>query len=425
MAGKLDKIIGRQSNRKAWIDGTHRTVSPTETVERVLRIAPVLGITRVANVTGLDHIGIPVVMVTRPNSRSISVSQGKGLTLDAAKASGLMESVESYSAEGISLPLKLGSYEELRYSHGSLTVEDLGRCASSFFEPHSRMLWVEGVDLHSFEPMLVPYELVHLDLTLQSRPGSGEFPISSNGLASGNSTAEALSHALCELVERDANARWQELPERSRDETVVDLSSFHDANTEELLRLFSAAKMKVIVWDLTSSFGIPSFRCVIVDSEDDPLRPLFAGAGMGSHPTRNIALARAMTEAAQSRLTMIAGSRDDARRAYYHQFRNRDVLQRTRTLIGSATPTRRAEDIPNFQSEDIADDLAFELTCLGGIGPIVVLDLTHPALGIPVMRVVAPQLRGLNAQLSPVVVEESADAATVLSPGLSREVAAP
>ncbi len=55
----------------------------------------VMGISRVTNVTGLDTVGIPLVMVCRPNSRSISVSQGKGCDLDAAKASGVMESVET------------------------------------------------------------------------------------------------------------------------------------------------------------------------------------------------------------------------------------------------------------------------------------------------------------------------------------------
>jgi len=52
-----------------------------------------MGITRVANVTGLDHVGIPVVMACRPNARGLAVSQGKGLTLDAAKASAVMESI--------------------------------------------------------------------------------------------------------------------------------------------------------------------------------------------------------------------------------------------------------------------------------------------------------------------------------------------
>ena len=64
---------------KALRRGTHRSASLNATLKRVLRLAPVMGITRVANVTGLDSVGIPVVMVCRPNSRSVAVSQGKGI----------------------------------------------------------------------------------------------------------------------------------------------------------------------------------------------------------------------------------------------------------------------------------------------------------------------------------------------------------
>ena len=77
------------STTKAYLRGTHRQRPPAETVARVRQLMPVMGITRVANVTGLDFVGVPVVMVTRPNSRSLAVSQGKGLDLDTAKASGL------------------------------------------------------------------------------------------------------------------------------------------------------------------------------------------------------------------------------------------------------------------------------------------------------------------------------------------------
>src|SRR5947209_7315915 len=86
---------------KGFRAGTHRVISPAETCARVRPLMPVMGITRIANITGLDSIGIPVVMVCRPNSRALAVAQGKGLDLDAAKASGLMESVESYHAERI------------------------------------------------------------------------------------------------------------------------------------------------------------------------------------------------------------------------------------------------------------------------------------------------------------------------------------
>lgn len=103
--------------RKTFRKGTHRVISPEETFYSFSRFMAAMGITRIANVTGLDSIGIPVVMVCRPNSRSLSVSQGKGLDLPLAKVSGLMETVEQYHAERIHLPLKFGSYEGLRYTN--------------------------------------------------------------------------------------------------------------------------------------------------------------------------------------------------------------------------------------------------------------------------------------------------------------------
>ncbi len=53
-------------------DGTHRTVEPERTLERLQPTLPRIGVTRVAVITGLDVVGIPVVMVCRPNGRSLS-----------------------------------------------------------------------------------------------------------------------------------------------------------------------------------------------------------------------------------------------------------------------------------------------------------------------------------------------------------------
>ena len=101
---------------KGHKSGTHRVVSPRETLARVQPYLAPMGITRVANVTGLDTIGIPVVMAYRPNARSLAVSQGKGLDLDAARASAVMESVEGYHSENVELPLKLASYRDLYFA---------------------------------------------------------------------------------------------------------------------------------------------------------------------------------------------------------------------------------------------------------------------------------------------------------------------
>ena len=166
--------------------GTHRSASLDDTLKRALPLAPVMGITRVANVTGLDSVGIPVVMVCRPNSRSVAVSQGKGIDLASARASGLMEAVELYHAETITLPLRLATYEELRYQHNVVEVDDLPRGFESRFHPFLRLLWCEGRDLLDGRNVLVPYELVHTNYTVPLPDGHGCFAASSNGLASGN-----------------------------------------------------------------------------------------------------------------------------------------------------------------------------------------------------------------------------------------------
>jgi ribosomal protein S12 methylthiotransferase accessory factor len=166
---------------KRFLSGTHRFVSPDETVARIRRLMPVMGITRVADVTGLDIIGVPVVMVTRPAARSLSVSQGKGLTLAAAQASGLMESVEHWHAEHIQLPLKLGTVNELRFRHRLLDVSALPRLSIGAFHDNLRLFWITGLDLMESAPTWVPFEIVHTDYSLPLIVGTGSFLMSSSG----------------------------------------------------------------------------------------------------------------------------------------------------------------------------------------------------------------------------------------------------
>ena len=123
---------------KSFTAGTHRSISPEQTLARVQPWLKAMGITRIANITGLDVLGVPVVMVCRPNSRSLSVAQGKGATLAAARASGLMESVEFWHAERISKPLVLGSVLDLKFTQRLVDVARMPRLSVSTFDDHQR-----------------------------------------------------------------------------------------------------------------------------------------------------------------------------------------------------------------------------------------------------------------------------------------------
>jgi YcaO-like protein with predicted kinase domain len=384
--------LGAFASIKAFRAGTHRILPPEETLRRGLRLAPIMGITRIANVTGLDNVGVPVVMVCRPNARSLAVSQGKGLDLPAAKASGLMESIEVYHAETITLPLRLGSYEELRYSHRLVDVLELPTISTGTFHPNLRLLWCEGRDLLNDESVFVPYELVHTDYTWPQPPGSGCFASSSNGLASGNHLLEAISHGICEVVERDATTLWKFRGRAARDSREVDLASVDDGACCQVLEKFERAEMAVRVWETTTDVGIAAFACVIRDVHRDPMRPIPPASGMGCHPARSIALLRALTEAAQSRLTLITGSRDDLGPNPYDQHRKHTPLE----MEPVRPATRKFEDAPNWDSDTLDGDVDWELDRLRttGISRVIVVDLTKDAFNLPVARVIIPGLEG-------------------------------
>ncbi len=384
--------------RKGFTGGTHRLIPPEETVARVSRFMPVMGITRIANVTGLDKIGIPVVMVCRPNSRSVSVSQGKGADLAAAKASGLMESIESYHAERITLPLKHGSYEDLRYTHRLIDVERLPRRTDSRFTPNRQLLWIEGRDLVRDRTLWVPYELVHLNYTLPLPTGHGCFIASSNGLASGNHDLEAISHGICEVVERDATTLWHLLDEERRDRTRIDLDSVDDPRCRAVLDRFAAADVWVAVWETTSDVGIPAFLCRALEATPPPHSGCRPASGMGCHPSREVALLRALTEAAQSRLTFISGARDDMARGEYAEFLDIETYEIWRALMHSDRPGKDFGQVATWRAESFEDDLAWEIERLRAVGidQIAILDLTKPEFGVPVFRVVIPGLEGVD-----------------------------
>src|SRR5262245_10838905 len=55
-----------------------RCLTPEATLDRIKPHFASLGITRLGEITGLDSLGIPVALATRPNSFSLSVNLGKG-----------------------------------------------------------------------------------------------------------------------------------------------------------------------------------------------------------------------------------------------------------------------------------------------------------------------------------------------------------
>jgi YcaO-like protein with predicted kinase domain len=198
------------------------------------------------------------------------------------------------------------------------------------------------------------------------------------------------------VVERDATTLWRLLPAEARAQTRIDLATVADPACRLALDKYERAGVAVCAWEITSDIGIPAFLCRIFDQSDNPVRRLGYTECMGCHPVREIALLRALTEAAQSRLTYIAGSRDDCYPIAYVQQRDPETIRRNQAELAAA-PSRRFSDGPGWQADSFNEDIARELGLLraAGIDRVVVVDLTRPEFGVPVVRVVIPGLEAL------------------------------
>ena len=240
-----------------------------------------MGITRIANVTGLDNIGIPVVMVCRPNSRGLSVSQGKGLDLHEAKVSGIMEAVELFHAENIDRPLVFETYSRLRRQVRVAEPSLLPGTADKVFHPNLQIFWIEGRDLLNDASVWVPNELVHADFCLPRPRGAGRFMQTSLGLAAGNEFLEAVVHGVCEVIESDSCSLWDLLPPKQGEKTKIRLETVNDPACRKVLDAFKDAGVAVAAWDVTSDLGVPTVMCHIIPEFDDPFRRLFTAGGSG------------------------------------------------------------------------------------------------------------------------------------------------
>ncbi|HEV7558723.1 MAG TPA: YcaO-like family protein [Kofleriaceae bacterium] len=365
----------RGGMRAALVDATWRRFAP---------LAKRAGITRIAELTGLDTIGIPVFAAIRPMGRSLSTQQGKGATDAAARVSALMESLETYSAEHLALPVTTASARTL--GKRAVDIRKLARPAR--IDRDRRLRWVEGFDVVAGEPILVPEQAVTLDCTFTRPP---LFDISSNGLASGNLIVEAMVHGLAELVERDAEAAWR----RAGSDRRIVLDTVTDPICRALIDRITTAGARVFVWDLDSPIA-PVVGCAIMEDPREPAwRTLGFYQGFGAHLDPSIAIARAITEAAQTRVTYIAGGRDDFFAFDYARATDPEILIPLWDRLASPCDEPAVvDDLPGAAPTSLGDALAILVDRLrdAGYHQVVAVDLTHPDLGVPVVKMIVPGL---------------------------------
>jgi ribosomal protein S12 methylthiotransferase accessory factor len=373
----------------------YRSRTPQETIAAVDRLRGEFGITRLADITGLDRVGLPVFQSIRPNAPSVSVSLGKGLDADAARASALMEACEIAHAEAFDLPTLIASTAQLPPDESPHTLNTWPRMRRRLTRG-TKLRWVKARELVTGAPAWVPRELVRIDGLDRDCTDAAYFVRTSNGLASGNVRAEAVLSALCEVIERDALVLWQAAGLPRRAGTRLVLGTVHDARCQALVRRFAARQIGLAVWDTTGDTGVPCFVARIVDLPGVPHAIAGSFWGAGAHPDRAIAFARAVTEAAQSRLTLIAGARDDLARADYDD--EPDALATALDRWEETRAVRRFGDIASLNAATVSSAVAEVVARLrrAGLDRIFIVDLSLPGRGIAVVRAIVPGLETID-----------------------------
>jgi ribosomal protein S12 methylthiotransferase accessory factor len=386
---------------KRFLEGTHRTCSPEETLERIRPLFPMAGITRLADVTGLDRIGISTILAMRPNAPTLANSSGKGFTLVAATVSAAMEGIELQLAETFHVHEGTAHGDSVRATHRELErdglvcpLELLPLAHSSLFNADMPEYWTMGFDLIQQRPMAVPYALV--TMSAEARKYSQVwFQVGSNGLASGNVFLEAVCSALSEVIERDAVTCTELEWGTSRAPVAsVDLDSVPYATVNALVDGLRDAGLLPLLLDCTVDTEVPTYRATLLD---EALTSSGTFGGYGAHLDPEVAMIRALTEAVQGRTVYIAGSRDDLMTLEHRRLRRRGmagVLQQARDMKRETAVLRESQAGPTFE-EDCATLLGHLQAA--GFEHAVVVDLASPELGISVVRVVVPGLEGYHS----------------------------
>jgi thioglycine synthase len=412
-----------QSRKKWTVNGTSRIRPAQETLVKVIPISKKIGLTRLADITDMDVLRIPNYSAVVPGTEDyIWVYSGKGPTREHAMASALMESIERYSSLPAGGPRKFirSSYTELSKAHKVLHPDRVVEPMRFEYRNDMPMDWLAGYDIANDEEVMVPASIALFRYT-PSSPAVNPFSyFHTNGLASGNVIEEAVCHALCEVIERDAmslaelrasaipfhilrtvlhslnSAGLKMLPipaERFVDDPGVfpdvDISGIDFEPVSKLVDKFERAGISLTVKDITSDTGIPTFNASSVEWVTHDYG--YLAEGHGTHPDARIALLRAITEVSQTRAANIQGARDDLRKIKYGE-QNMDD-QRAWQFMRSTRKIKFSQ-VRTFFNEDILDDIKLILSRLKGTGlsQVITVDLTNPEIGIPVVRAIVPGL---------------------------------
>lgn len=342
---------------------------------------------------GLVFLGgeVAPAMVAADHARAAPVSVGgTGLSTREAFEACVAEGIEYLSQlESGSESFIVRSAEDLLATAG----DELRRFLASILPPDAAA---------GFECIVAtalgdgPAQLFPADICLRRIPGRGTMVppfLLSTGCAAGRTEDDAVLHALCELVERDAAGLWWRGGMRGRPLALESPATVESAALLSVLRGGASGRRSWLL-DITSDLEIPVVAAISCQADGKGF-----ACGLGARPTVEGAARRAIMELCQSELAhAVVAAKWEERGAEGLNERDRGHVARA-TLIDAHTcallhpvgaPARHDAQVPT----GAAAMVEALVSRLAGAGIAAFrIDLTRPAFGVPVVRVIAPGLQ--------------------------------
>lgn len=343
---------------------------------------------------------------------------GKGMTPLHGRVSALCEAIERHSG------YFHGDEERVVASYSSLTGKAVhpndcmlfderqyagraswNRAHSSFqhvcepFDEAAPTSWTPVWSLTGERTRLLPTGMLYFDVPAE-RGGGGSLVADSNGNAAGSSLEDALLQGLLEVVERDSVALWWYNRTQA---PAVDLDGFAVPWVDELREVYATLHRDVWVLDVTSDVGVPAMAALSRRTDGPREDVMF---GFGAHLDPRVALLRALTEMNQLMPAVVAAGEGGD-----YDWSDPDAVHWWRTATWDGMPylrpdpaaaPRTPDDYRHHPTSDLHQDITEVRGRLEARGmEVMVLDQTRPDVGLPVVKVIVPGMRGFWARFAP------------------------
>jgi ribosomal protein S12 methylthiotransferase accessory factor len=368
-----------------------RVVPPQTTLRHAEAWAPLAGIHAVRDITAMDCLGVPIFVSERRTLASRTYAFGKGRLPVESEVGAYMEAIESYFSEpGVAgIETRRGRPSDLSgIRAGCDPLLEYAPRFDCLADPDCPLSLARAEDVESGAEGWVPAELAFNP----APPGIGTalYGSSGNGLASGNTVLEASLHALYELIERDI---WS--IEFVRNHAVRVDDEQLPRHAQDIVEAAARKSLRLVIRYVPNDYDIPFFAAFLF--EPNRLESRFFNGGWGCHQERDVALMRAVTEVAQSRLAFLLGLREPKKSDDPRAESDR-IRQEIETISGSA-PRIRFGDIPEQPAATALEtQWAGAISCLRRVidRPVYRLVYTPSEGPLHVVRLIVPLLENFT-----------------------------